>query len=348
MNVKYLAAWSAMVLVMAACGGADPAAEEPPASVEQTEPEAEQTATTAADTTTTTTVATTLATDATEAAPSSDQADTSGAGETLGAALLGGAETEVTSARFEARFTFVPAPGAESQFPDGAIFMEGEFDSATGNARFLMDFGEFLAAAPTDDLEDLPPEMLEIFAEPLELITVGETAFMKWGFFNAFLGTDGWVELPADEAGSVTSQFGMGAEAMSPTQILEQLRDANATIEELGTETVRGVETTRYRAVLNLKELAETLPPDEQAELESQFGAAGIDELPMEIWLGTDGLVYRYVMEVDASAADTGVPGLESMRMEFEMYDYGETIVVEPPDPSEVTSIDQLGGVVGG
>ncbi len=352
MNIKHVAALMSLILVMAACGGGDdPTADDP--SQQRTEASGVET-TTAATAETTTSMAATETTQ--DAATGTGDGTAAGAGDgdatapgsnTLGAALLSGSEAEVTSARFEASFTFVPEPGSELEFPDAAIVMEGEFDSATGNARFLMDFGAFLSAAPTEDLEGMPPEMLDVFAEPLELITVGDTAYMKWGFFNALLGADGWVELPTDEAGTVTGQFGMGAEATSPTQMLEQLRDANATIEELGTETIRGVSTTHYRATLNLKELAETLPPDEQAELESQFGDTGIEELPMEIWVGDDGLVYRYTMEVDASSADTGMPGLQSMRMEFDMYDYGAEIIVEPPDPSEVTTIDQFGGLAG-
>lgn len=354
MNIKHVATVLALILAMAACGGGDdPTADDP--SEQGTETSVGETTTAATAAETTTSMAATETTQ--DSATGTEDGTASGTGDgaasepgsnTLGAALLAGTEAEVTSARFEASFTFVPEPGSELEFPDAAIVMEGEFDSTTGNARFLMDFGAFLSAAPTEDLEGMPPEMLDIFAEPLELITVGDTAYMKWGFFNALLGADGWVELPADEAGTVTGQFGMGAEATSPTQMLEQLRDANATIEEVGTETIRGVNTTHYRATLNLRELAETLPPDEQAELESQFGDTGIEELPMEIWVGDDGLVYRYTMEVDASSADTGMPGLQSMRMEFDMYDYGAEIIVQPPDPSEVTTIDQLGGLVGG
>ncbi|MDA3041038.1 MAG: hypothetical protein O3C27_16210, partial [Actinomycetota bacterium] len=131
----------------------------------------------------------------------------------------------------------------------------------------------------------------------------------------------------------MTEGFGAGS-ATDPTQFLRQLEDANADIEELGTETVRGVQTTHYRAVVDLAELQATLPPDQAADLEESMGA-GFDTLPMEFWIGDDGLVYRWSTTMDMSGM-VDAAGMGSMSMIYEMFDYGQDVGIVAPDPSLV------------
>ena len=292
---------------------------------------------------TTTTVAATVDEDASD--DTADGGDDAGGGATLAAAILPSTDTEVLPGRFEATFTIVPADSGAG-LGEVEMQIEGAFDPATESARILMDLGSLMAQAPADELEDIPPEMLAIFEEPMEIITVGDTSYMKWGFLNVFLGADGWVELPADETGAVTSEFGFGGNTGSPADLLDQLRDAEAEVEELGRESIRGVETTHYRALLDLEKLAENLPPEERAELEGQFGTEGINEFPIELWVSDEGLVHRYLMEIDATSLPDN-EDVDSMTMLFEMFDYGVPVEILPPDPSEVTPIDELAGGFG-
>ncbi len=338
MRSKLLFLATVLLLTVAACGGGESDGDA------GTGDQAATTATQATETPASSTVAPDATTVDTQTTATTT--GTATASETLGDTILANANPDITSARFEAEFSFIPAEGS-TDVPEGSLRMEGEFDNETGNARFFMDFGAFMESLTPEDLDGLPPEMAAVMGEPLELIVVGDTAYMRWGFFNLLLGTDDWIELPADETGSVTGQFGFGAEANSPAELINQLRDANADVQEIGRETVRGVETTHYLATVNLKQLAEELPSDERAELEEQFGNTSIDEFPIELWIGDDGLLYRYQMVLDATTAPEDMGEIQSMTMTFDIFDYGAEITVEPPDPSEVTSIDDLGGVFG-
>lgn len=110
----------------------------------------------------------------------------------------------------------------------------------------------------------------------------------------------------------------------------------------MGRDSVRGVPTTRYRVTFDIEQLLEVATPEQQ----DRFATAGplpLDELPMDIWIGDGGLVYRYVIEVDGSGfgADLG-EGFGHMTMTFEMWDWGESIDISPPPADEITSAEDL------
>jgi hypothetical protein len=100
--------------------------------------------------------------------------------------------------------------------------------------------------------------------------------------------------------------------AEGPSRVLEQLR-AVGEVEELGSERVRGVETTRYRALVR--------PP----------GAAPDDRaVPVDVWIDGDGLVRRLRAAV----------GTETVTVE--LYDFEADVAIEPPAPEQVTALDEL------
>jgi hypothetical protein len=102
-----------------------------------------------------------------------------------------------------------------------------------------------------------------------------------------------------------------GWAAEGPSRVLEQLR-AVGEVEELGSEQVRGVETTRYRALVR--------PPGEPAER----------AVPVDVWIDGDGLVRRL------HAAD----GTEDVTVD--LYDFDADVAIEPPAPAQVTALDEF------
>ena len=101
--------------------------------------------------------------------------------------------------------------------------------------------------------------------------------------------------------------------AEGPSRVLEQLR-AVGEVEELGSERVRGVETTRYRALVR--------PP----------GAPDDRAVPVDVWIDGDGLVRRLRAAHGTAAATVTV----------ELYDFGADVAIEPPAPEQVTALDEL------
>ena len=117
-------------------------------------------------------------------------------------------------------------------------------------------------------------------------------------------------ELLGDRLGELTEWVEDG-----PSRVLEQLR-AVGEVEELGPEQVRGVETTRYRALVRLP------------------GAPADRTVPVDVWIDGDGLVRRL-------RAAHGEP---AATVTLELYDFGADVAIEPPAPQQVTALDELLG----
>lgn len=321
---------AAMALVAAACGGAEEVA---PAPTSLQLPD-DQAATTATSTVATVTVAPSTI------APVGATPRASG---TFGATVLGSTEAVAfASGRFEATITMVPGPDAAIP-GDVVITMSGAFNGRTGDSEMLLDWGNIVELAMDEAGEEMPAEFADMFSEPMQIKTIGDKSYMKWGFFSMLLGTDKWIEGDADQSANATSGFGFGADGDSPTDVLKSLADARADVEELGREEVRGVETTHYRAVLDIEDLARELSAAELEELRGDIGELTITEFPIDVWVGDDGNVYRYSMVVDAAAAGGGTEDFESMTMVFEMWDYDADIVIEPPPAEDIATEDEIG-----
>jgi hypothetical protein len=158
--------------------------------------------------------------------------------------------------------------------------------------------------------------------------------------FSLLTGGDAtWLESDASDADAITSSFGASGNG-SPIDFLAALEEANADITELGTEEVRGVNTTHLRAVVDLAELDASLTDDERATLERDLGGLTVSEFPIEFWLDDQGLVRRYSMDFSELASAEG--DIERAGMVFEFFDYGADISIEAPPAEDVMSADEL------
>ena len=313
-----------LAVVAAACGGDDAADD----TTTTTTAAPETTTTTAAPETTTTTAAPTTTVAPSDVATLRD--------------LIGDASLEATSARFEGTFQFL-SDGTAGLPADFTMTFSGAVDNASQSSQIMVDFGEIIGALG----EEVPEDLEGLFAEPMEIITIGTTAYVKWGLFSFFTGPGvEWIEFTDQDAGSFVSEFSFGLDSTgSPLDQIEQLAGAGAEVEVVGAETIRGVETTHYRVIADVEALAEELPADEAEELRNAFGEGGLDELEFDIYIGGDGLLYRYAFDIDTTGMQDA-EGLEGMRIQFDIYDYNADIVIEAPEGA--VSGEELGGLFEG
>ena len=248
--------------------------------------------------------------------------------------------TEVTSAQMAASIIITGAEGMPSDTPV-ALSFEGAFDNTTGDFAFSMDLGDFMDATGAGG-EEIPPEFADLFST-IELRQLGETAYVKLGFFNALLGVEtDWLSMPADEADSV-GDFTGGFVPTEPTTFFDAFRDIDATGEDLGSDTVRGTTTTHYRVTIDVAALVERGDTATLEALEFQ-GPIPLDELVVDFWVGgADDLLYKFEMAIDGADVVTEQgEGFDSMMITFEIWGYNEPISVTAPDPADVTNIDDI------
>lgn len=226
-------------------------------------------------------------------------------------------------------------PGGTMEIPFSGAF------AANGDYSFAMDMSVLGAMGG----EEIPPEFASMFDE-MEIRQIGATSYVKFGFLSMFLGLETeWLAAPVDESSQLTDGFGLATPA-SPADLLDSFGGADATIADLGPETVNGLDTTHYRLILDTEALYELASPEERAELEAE-GIPGI-ELPMDVWINDEGILVRFVMDIDGSSltSDEG-ESFERMLMTYDLFDLGADIDIVAPPASNVTTEDQLGDFLG-
>ena len=239
------------------------------------------------------------------------------------------------SARFNGGISM--AGEFEGESIDMTIAMAGAFDAENEAMEMTIDLSsmvDLLAAEITDEAE---AEMLaEFLGEPMQMRSIGSTAWIRWSLLDMFSGAEGkWLEMDAVEAD-------MAPTSGSPADIVKTLSGATGEVTAVGPESIGGVETTHYSLNLDLAEFAGSLDPTEAAEL--QVLAADFGNLPLDLWIDADGLLRRLEMSI-APTSFTQIMGTAdsfSATVWYEISDYGADVVITAPPAEEVISGDSL------
>ena len=218
----------------------------------------------------------------------------------------------------------------------------------SGTARFEMTIDTSGAGAGADasiearGIADMAGKRMSMTmsipqAGDMEAVLDGSTMYMRFPMFQQALGVDSpWVSMDVERLAAMqgidVSQLQAGANN-DPTQALQALRGASDDLAEVGSEEVRGVETTHYRGTMDLRKAGEQQGADKE-QIERLLAQVGQDTLPMDVWIDDDGLVRRMRMSPGADGVDVDV--------DLELFDYGTDETVEVPPPDQVTDVTDV------
>lgn len=331
----------ALCLVIASCGGgtADDTTVSTATAATSTPDSAVETTTAAAPTTTSPESTTTVAAETTTPPVSGGSAEFQ---ELLVKIDQAG---EPASARVEGSMEIVGAASPEGPLEITVPF-SAAFDAETGNSAFSMDMSA-MADAAMDATHGTDMSGMVGFMGDIEVREIGDTSYIRFGFFNQMLGAETeWVSMPKDEGEAFSDD--MAAIPTSPNSMLDSYRDADAEVEELGRENVNGVDATHYLVTLDAAAYLESLTEAERAELVETSPLPEAD-LPMDLWISDEGHIVRMVMEIDGSAMDSASPEdeFEQMTFTYDIFDIGGPVSIEAPPASDVTAVDGLMGGFG-
>ena len=254
---------------------------------------------------------------------------------------------EATSGRFSFEFELSSPQLDESVGLSG----EGAFDAASKRASFSADMSSFMALLgglfagfAGDDGPD--------FGDPalwrIETVRDGSTTYVKLpAIADELPAGKSWVKAEDDQAvqaGSFSFRDFEQFTQADPKQLLEALEGISGEIEVVGTEELRGVETTHYRATVDAESIAKRASEESGQDLGSltdQFvEQSGISEVPFDIWMDDDGLVRKLLLDVTATEPGSSEPSRAVVG--FELWDFGETVEIDLPPASEVADASQL------
>lgn len=245
------------------------------------------------------------------------------------------------------RFAFdmsMSLPGADEAF---AFSGEGAFDAKSERASFSVDMSSFasllggLFAGMAGPNAAGAPDFDDPSGWRIEAIQDGTVSYVRFPAMDD--------QLPAGKSWVRTDESKPGAKQGTdfdfqqltnndPRTMLDFLRAASAEIETVGSEELRGEDTTHYRATIEPREYAKLAPLEKREELQSlvqQMGAqSGLTTIPVEVWLDADGLVRKLSFEF--SATQPGSSEQSDASITFELWDYGEDVAIELPPASEV------------
>jgi hypothetical protein len=233
------------------------------------------------------------------------------------------------------------APDALAEAGTAHLELTVETGGLTVDASGQFDFDAQTGAMTME----VPPPI----GSEVETVFDGTTYYMSAGLFGgAIPGLDAeWIRVDLDDlagqAGVDLSQLPQGAN--NPADALDALAAVSQDgLEELGTEEVRGVETTHYAAEIDMAAAVEAADEQTGGELlddamaEQFLAQYGDEPVPVEVWIDGDGLVHRQTMTISAAG--------EEATMTMEMFDYGQPVDVQIPDASETVDFgDLIGGL---
>lgn len=267
--------------------------------------------------------------------------------------LVSSAET--SAATTSGRFSF----DLSARFPgaDGPLSLSGRgaFDSSSKRASIAFDMsslakvlGGFFAGLAGPDAKGLPD-----FDDPdgwkVQVIRDGNVSYVRLPALDAELPKGkSWIR--GDERATAASGFDVHdlerLSAGDPRDVLDALRAVTGEVETMGTEKLRGVETTHYHAVVDPAELAARAARDGGQSRGTLFDGltaqSGLGDVPVDVWLDASGLVRKLTLAFAATDPNTAQPNTAAVT--FELWDYGRAVAIDLPPPSQVVGASSLHG----
>jgi hypothetical protein len=134
---------------------------------------------------------------------------------------------------------------------------------------------------------------------------------------------------------------GSGAASSNPSQLLSYLRATGAKAALIGSERIRGVPTTHYRATIDYDRYASQVAPAERAAARDSMAAierlTGSHTQVVDVWVDKQNRVRRE--ELDYRQCIPGVRGSTRIHLNVELVNFGIQAVPPLPSREEVADV---------
>jgi hypothetical protein len=233
----------------------------------------------------------------------------------------------------------------ETELPGaGKVRFEGSgvSDIKGGRGSLQLDLSEFAKTAPPEAGADDPDNW------QMEGLFDGRWMYLKFPLLESGLGGKSWLKfdlLAVSEALGIDESLVRSSQQQGsdPTATLRYLRATSDDVERVGTEDVRGVQTTHYRATVDLRKYPNVVPADDREQarrsIERLIELSGDDESDMEVWVGRDKLIHR--MKWEQSMKPPGTQQVVRSTYTSDFYDFGAKVKVQPPPADDTKDVTE-------
>ena len=177
---------------------------------------------------------------------------------------------------------------------------------------------------------------------PLDSVITGNVLYIRSSVLTQQLGLSQdkqWVKL---DLGQLAQQRGIDLSSLAnasptPATALSYLR-GSGNVQELGHESVGGVDTTHYRVVVDLERAAKRSSGSVRESLKRVIQTSGATKLPIGVWVDAKGYVRKFHYAQREAAG-------KSVDITMNLHDYGPPVTVKPPPADSVVDLGKsLGG----
>jgi hypothetical protein len=253
----------------------------------------------------------------------------------VGAAACGGGGKGSTTGATDAA-SVVQAAVAKTAKAGGEHAVLTASVKAAGQSVTLSGTGDFDSAKQLGKLQ--ASITLAGVDTKIEEVLSGSTIYVSTPLFAAVLpGGKTWLKVDLANPPKSLGAYATALGTQDPAAALAQLK-ALTGVQEAGSQTIAGVDSTRYRGTIDVAKLP--------AETAAAVQASGASFGPIDVWVGSDGYVHR--VRVPTSVGAGGQAAKTTLTMTLSRFGGGVSGVSVPPasqtaDASQVT-IPGLGG----
>jgi hypothetical protein len=170
----------------------------------------------------------------------------------------------------------------------------------------------------------------------MEQIITGKVLYMKMPQLARQTGKP-WIKIdlskPNKKLGIDIDQLMQQAQQSDPSDGLRMLQAAGD-IERVGTETIRGIKTTRYEGTVDLRKVLAQLGSEQRKQAQALLTEAGATTMDVEVWVDDEGLTRRLTQSYDTKQAG-------SITMTMDVLGYNVPVSVQAPPASQVIDVSK-------
>lgn len=184
----------------------------------------------------------------------------------------------------------------------------------------------------------------------IDEVFASRVIYMKSPFYARFLPKGKtWLRLDLAAFGK---KLGINLDQLSqfsggdPRQTLDQLRAVSGDVKKLGSATVRGAQTTHYRAKVDLNRYPKLVPPAQRSAAEQGvkrlIQLTGTSSFPVDIWIDAQKRVRRIQLAYSFRPKGQATSQKLTFNETVDIYDFGVAEKIAVPPPSQTIDFTQL------
>jgi hypothetical protein len=151
-----------------------------------------------------------------------------------------------------------------------------------------------------------------------------------------------WLKMDMSRAFGSLGVGSLSTASSDPSQFVDYLRAVSDNTTKVGTATVRGVATTRYHSVIDLRKYPNLVSGAQrvaaQRTITTMESALGGHSMPMDVWIDHSKLVRRMSFTMAECVNNQKL----SMSMAMDLYDYGPQQAAQMPPSSQTFDLTPL------